>query len=244
MAKKHEDTGISLEALQGRGDKLADWIGSNPTLILGTFGSVLLISVVVGVVGASQDEAAEEAATRLAVIQAEYRAAMGGTPDSYVVPEPANPETARAVRTEYAAAFGQMIEDHAGQPAAALAALDMGEIELALGDGDAALATWRQAADEAEGVLRSVLLVRVAGQLEDSGQPAEAAAAYEQAGAVASYALRHRALADAARCRADAGENDQAVALLQRLEAEAPGYAVPDHIAARLMEIRAASIDN
>lgn len=240
-SKTPPETGLSLEALQSRSDKLADWIGGNPTLILGTFGIVLLTAAIVGAVASAREGAAAEAADALAKVQGDYRTAMGALPGSYEIPEPANPETARAVRAEYTAAFASVIEEHAGEPAAALAALDKGEIEIGLGDSEAALATWSEAAESAVGALGAVLWVRIAGQYEDAKRPSDAAAAYEKAAAVDAYALRHRALADAARCRADAGENEQAVALLQRLEAEAPAYAIPGHIGFRLMELRAAS---
>jgi len=240
-SKTPPETGLSLEALQSRSDRLADWIGENPALILGTFGIVLVTAAIVGAVGAARDGAAAEAADALAKVQADYRAAMGALPGSYEVPEPANPETARAVRTEYAAAFAAVIREHAGQSAAALAALDKGEIEIGLGESETAFTTWRDAANNTEGPLAAVLWVRVAGQHEEARRPAEAAAAYEKAAAIETYPLRYRALADAARCRADAGENGQAIALLQRLEAEAPAYAVPGHISLRLMELRAAS---
>ena len=43
----------------------------------------------------------------------------------------------------------------------------------------------------------------------------------------------------AARCRALAGDADAAVALLQRLEAEAPNLQLAPHVSAQLKELRA-----
>src|SRR5262249_38140174 len=75
---------------------------------------------------------------------------------------------------------------------------------------------------------------------EDRGEWAEAAAAHEAA-AVPANPLRYWALADAARCRAEAGQTKEALALYDRLAAEAPDLALPDHLQAQAQELRAAS---
>ena len=51
---------------------------------------------------------------------------------------------------------------------------------------------------------------------------------------------RPDALADAARCFAEAGEIDSALEAFARVETEAPAYFLPEHIGAQLRELRAA----
>ena len=50
--------------------------------------------------------------------------------------------------------------------------------------------------------------------------------------------FRNAALGDAAQYYAEAGDADRAVALLDRIAAEAPETILPDHVRARLRELR------
>lgn len=238
----HDAPAITLEALQSRGEKLAEWIGANPIPILGGLAAVLVFAAVVGIVQSVRADASEEAAIALATAQSDFRAAMGARPGELDIAEPANPDVARSARTTFAERFGQIAADFADQPVGALAAIEQGALQQELGQIDAAIATWSAAADRATGTARGMLLLRAAAALESRGEPGEAAARYEAAASDPGFALRARALADAARCRADANESEAAIALLQRLESEAPDYAIPPHIAARVAELRAAEI--
>ena len=61
----------------------------------------------------------------------------------------------------------------------------------------------------------------------------------EAASAISDFPVRYLALAEAARCYAEAGESAKALAAFERLQAEAPQLRVPAHIQARLTELRA-----
>jgi len=185
-----------------------------------------------------RESAVSEAANALAVAERDYRRAMGATPGSIEIPEPANPQAARNARTAAVEAYGEVMAEHAGSPAASVAALRKGRIEQELGEPEAALASFEQGAANATGKLRALLLERIAALHEERGRYAEAADHYERAAAVPGYPLQYRALAEAARTRAEAGEADAAVALLQRLEAEAAALQLPPHVKARLDELR------
>ncbi len=52
------------------------------------------------------------------------------------------------------------------------------------------------------------------------------------------YPLRCDALADAARCWAEAAKPDEALALFTRIQNEAPKYRLPPHVQARLAELQ------
>jgi tetratricopeptide (TPR) repeat protein len=112
-----------------------------------------------------------------------------------------------------------------------------------LGDVQAALDAWHAAQRRApdDSPLRALVLLRLAEAHEAQGRFAEAASAYEEAGAIEAYPLRYAALGDAARCFAEAGDAPRALALFDRIESEAPETILPDHVRTRLRELRAAA---
>ena len=65
--------------------------------------------------------------------------------------------------------------------------------------------------------------------------------AHEKAGDTEEMPTRFQALGDAARCFAEAGEVERALAIFERIETEAPEASLPPHTKARLLELRAAS---
>lgn len=242
MSRKNptpDETGISLDALQSRSERLGEWIGANPTPILGTLGALLVGALVLGVVQSSRQDSAREAAEALARVQRTYRSAMGAEPGSFEIAEPANAAAALAAREQAVVGFEGVIDEYDGSVTAALAALEQGELLVELGRSGDAVVAWEAAAQGAQGALRGLLLERIGAAAEIDGDLGAAAAAYERAGAIANYPLRYDALAEAAHLRARAGEAELAVALLQQLETEAPGFLLPDHIDWELREIRA-----
>lgn len=244
MSKRNKQqtdpTGLSLEALQSRSERLGEWIAENPVPILGVLGTILGVALILGAISSTRESGEIDAANALASAQRVYRNAMGADASSLGVVEPANPEAARTARETGAAEFEAVIEQYAGSPTAGLAALDLGELQVALGLTEQAMTSWESAAAQAEGPLEGLLLHRIAAESEALGDLAEAAAAYARASEIESYPLRYQALAESARLRAAADEPEAAVALLQQLEADAPGYVLPEHVAARLRELRAA----
>lgn len=232
----------TLEQLQSLGDRLILWVSTNPILVLGTAGAILLIAATIGGVRAWRASAADEASATLAAIQREYVAAMGGEAGVLEAPEPANPETARQVRTEYVERFASFAREHEGTPAQALAALEASRIYEALGASDQARDIVQQAADDlpARSAVRGVALRRVAALAEAEGDFEAAAQAHLAAADTPGYPLRHEALADAARCWAEAAKEDEALALYARLRTEAPDYQIAPHLRARLDELEAA----
>ncbi len=240
MARRIEQnpTAATLEDLESLGDRLGSWVAANPLPVLGTLGLVLAVAAGVGFSRHVSQNRAEEAAWALEQIRGEFRTAMGASPMAAEIPEPANPETARAVREEYAAKFQAVADEHDGQPASALARLELGSIQAALGDPEAAIATWRAAAEgaDADAPARALLLQRVAGQYEDLGRWREAGEAYEVAGDVAGYPLRYEALAQAAWVWLEAGDRERGLALWNRIQAEAPDTQLAPHVSARLRE--------
>lgn len=243
MAKRKQHTGETLEQIESAGDRLAEWISDHRILVLGTGLGILMIAGGYGFVSSARESAYAEASDALAVLQSEFRLAMGSDPEAIELAEPANPETAREVRREYGAKFRTMAAEHRGTVASALAWLEVGAIEEALGNSDMAVEVWTSAADELDSdeLTRALLLSRVASVQERSERWLEAGVAYERAASVEGYPLRYSALAQAARCFAEAREVERAVAALESVETEAPDQVIFDHIRAQVAELQAAS---
>jgi tetratricopeptide (TPR) repeat protein len=241
VARKHNPTADTLEELQSLGDRLARWMAGNPALILGTALGILVIAGGYGTVSSLRARSLDKASAALAHVEAGYREAMGAAPDAIEIAEPANPETARAARAEYLARYREVAETHQGEAVGALAWIQVGNLEASLGDREKAIQTWSSAAEglSAGDPARAMLLLRVAAAYEEGDSWSQAGEAYEAASQIQSFPLRHRALADAARCYADAGDEDRAIQAFERLEAEGAELRIPAHIQQRLRELRA-----
>ena len=242
MAKrKQKSAAAALDELESLGDRIAEWVGANPLLVLGSGLAVLLVAGVIGLVGARGQQASDAFSAQLAAADADYRRAMGTGPNELGITQPANPETARRVRAEYVERFSELARGHEGTPAAALAWLEVGQLQRDLGESAEALATLEAAAHELDrdAVIRAMVLERIAALHEAEGRWAEAAAAYQSASDIADFPLRYSALAQAARCYAVAGDTTQALAAYDRIKTEAPRARVPDHIRALLNELDA-----
>jgi tetratricopeptide (TPR) repeat protein len=233
--------GDTLEEIQHFTDRLVERVSANPRPVLAMLAGILLVAAVGGGVLQWRQSRSEAATEALEELRSEFVSAMGGSAGSLEVPEPANPETARSIRTDFAGRFALLAEEHAGTPPAALALAQVAELRLQLGETDAALEAWREASEAAADrpQLRGVLLERLGQAYEIGGQLPEAATAYEGAGDTSGYPLRYPALAQAARLWADAGEIDRALALYKRIRAESPETRLPEHLAARLRELEA-----
>jgi tetratricopeptide (TPR) repeat protein len=231
----------TLAQLESLGDRLIGWVSSNPALVLGAAAAVLLVAAAIGGTRAWRTSAADEASAGLAAIQREYVMAMGGEATDMEAPEPANPETARQVRTEYVERFASFAREHAGTPAQALAALEASRIYETLGAPEPAREVVQQAANDLpdDSPIRGVVLRRVAVLAEGAGDYEAAALAHVAAADTPVYPLRLDALADGARCWAEAGKPDEALALFARIQSEAPEHRLAPHVQARLAELQA-----
>jgi len=243
-AKKHskpESAAATLDELESLGDKLANWLNDNQVVVLSVGAAILVIGGVFGFVRSSLEDARVDASAALAAVDRDFRGAMGAQPGDLMIQEPANPETALAVRAEYVERFRAVGEEHSGSAAGALALLSAGALEQELGETDAALETWKAAAEDLApaDTLQALVSLRIAAAYEDKGLWVEAADAFSTAAAVESFPLRYGALADAARCFAEAGDDDRALDAYRRVKAEAPDFFLPEHVEAQLRELEA-----
>lgn len=237
-ARKATET---LKEIEGVLDRAAGWVAANPKPVLIVLGIVVGGAALVG--GTQWWVKREKLAASGAVAQVthDYFEAMGASPGAVTVPEPANPETARAAREEYAAKFAEAAEAHAGSAAATDAWIEAGNLREQLDDADGALAAWETAASSAAAgsPVRGLALARLAAGYEGAARWSDAAEAWEQAGGIATYPLRHEALAFAARANVEAGEPERAMALYDRIETAAPDFDLPPHLVAQRDELRA-----
>ncbi|MFP8873851.1 MAG: tetratricopeptide repeat protein [Myxococcota bacterium] len=236
---KPESAAETLEQIQSAGDRIAEWIGSNSKRVLIAAGVFLVTAASYGFWEASRSESGEAASIALAEAQHGLRRDMGTGENELLVAEPANPATAQDVRTRYLERFRDVADRFPGTPQGAIARLEVGNLEAALGDPAAALAAWEEVAGQAPGpALRGLALTRVAWAYEQDGRWPEAAAEYQAAGDLQGFPLRRFALADAARCYLEAGDTESASRVALQLESSSAAGIVPGHIRSQLAELR------
>lgn len=237
-----ESAAQTLNEIESTADRLGEWIAENPRLILGVALGIILVAGAYALVTSSQETALEEASAALGRVQSDYRKAMGAAPDDLVVTAPANPETARRVRTEYVERFAEVVAAHPGTAGAALAGLEIGILDHDLGRPDEALAMWLETAQQvgSDSRIGALIELRIAAAYEAEERWLEAGEAFERAANVESFPMRHTARAEAARCYAEAGDVERALSTFERLQANDPDAFLPEHLNARLRELQAA----
>ena len=243
MAKRPDSKQATetLEEVNSAFDRAAEWVTENPPIVLGVLGTILGIAAIIGVVQTVDTQATNESSEAVSAIEIAYRNAMGARPGDLEVPEPANPETARGVRADYAEQLLTAGAEHDGTQAAVNARILAGVLLEENGDLGAAVAAWQLAADEAPaGPLQGLAHLRHAQGLEKQDEWLAAAEAYEKAGANEAFPGRYLALAQSARAWARAGDEAKALEVFASLEAaEAPDGAVPAHLRSQLEEMKA-----
>ena len=241
MARHPEPVDV-VEEIETRAERLAGWIAHNPWFAGGIALAMLGAAGAFGAYRSWQGSRQATASAALETVRVEYLAEMGASPTALEVPELANPKAAAEIRERYLMRFREVAERERGTAAGTLAWLEAADLLEALGRRDESAALYAEAAQRAPSPALQAIVQRRLGYLhEDAGRFADAAAAFEAAAAVPQYPLRYFALADAARCLARAGRTSEALALYDRIDAEAPDLALPEHQAAQLRELRAAT---
>lgn len=237
--RKNEEPADTLEELASLGERAAQWVGANPGIVLGAAALILMVAAMLGGWRAYSTSRSERASAALSTVRGELVVAMGGKPTDSEIPEPANPETARSVRSDFADRYLALADDWKGTPTGSLALLEAGGLLEELGNRDRALEVWTQAAatmpsgSPALGILHS----RIAVAHEERGDFEAAARSHEAAAAVPGYPLVGGSLSAAARCWIEASKPDQALAVSRRLKSELPEYKLSPYIEASIAEI-------
>jgi tetratricopeptide (TPR) repeat protein len=231
----------AFEEIESLVERAARWVAGQPVPVMIALGILLSGTAVVAAARWWNERGEQQGSAAVAEARDGFLRAMGAEPGAVTFAEPANADTARKAREESAARFAEAAAAHAGTAAAVEGWIEAGNLREALGERDAALEAWQRAVDEApaHSALRGLALERLARGREAKGDFAGAAAAFEEASAILDFPLRYHAMADAARSYALADQRDRAVALAERLDAEAPELRLPDHLKSRLAELRA-----
>ena len=230
-----------IEEIEGVAERAAQWVREHLLLTLGTLIAILATAASLSAFASHRGRETEIASDALDRVTQDYLRAMGADQGALAVPELANPEAAEAIRSEYAAEFGAIAEEHAGTVAGALARLEEGNLSESGGDLDTSIEIWRAALEglAPESNLRAIFQVRIGQAYEDAERWIEAGEAYEDAAAFDQFPLRYWAMADAARCFSEAGEIQRGRDLALRLYSEGPSdLSLPDHQSAILAELR------
>jgi hypothetical protein len=241
--REHGTAAEMLGELESAADRLGDWLQSHLALVSAVVVGLLAVAGLGAWIVSAREGKEEEASVALAQTRADYLAAMGAPAGSIEIPEIANAAAAAQIREEYEKRYAEVAAEHEGTVAATLARIEQASIASAAGRGDEAIALLEQAIAKApaRGAVRGVVIQRLAQRFEAAGRWADAADRHEAASKLDDYPLHQWALADAARCRAMAGDADAARALYERLDREAPEFPLSDDQRAQSLELRAAT---
>ena len=229
-----------IEEIDSIADRGADWVRAHLGLSIMVVVAILVAAGSYGGMRAHNTRKAESASDALDQVTTDFLTAMGADPGSLVVPELANPAAATQIRSDYAARYAAVAAEHAGTSAAALARLEEGNLTAEAGDFDRAASIWQAALAEWEGQpnLRAIFQHRIGRANESAERWLEAGEAHEAASEVDSYPLRYWAMASAARCYAQAGEQQRARDLALRVSQLAPDLEFPEYLMSLLEELR------
>jgi len=244
VARKKSTTPTeALKEFESLADRIAGWVGQNAVAVGSAVAILLAATGAVSGYRSWTQNAAQDASSDLAEVRNDYRFAMGTAPGVLEIPELANPQAASRVRGEYVERFQGVADEHGGTVQAALALIEVGDLQEASGDAAAAAAAWERARAELPGgsALHGTVLTRMAREHERNERWLEAAQAHEMASEIEDFPLRYWAMADAARCFDRAGDTARALVLLERVDAEAPELQLPDYLRTRLRELRVAN---
>ena len=228
--------------MESAGDRFVIWLADKQGAILTVAVGVLIAAGGWGYVSSTSQEANSAADTALSQVQAEYRLAMGATPGSIEIPEPANADAAREIREEYSERYAAVGTAYLGSGPGGVAFLEAGRLQQALGDDAAAVVSYEAGIESLPDgdALRGFLWSRLGSVYEQTEQWSEAAKAYAQAGSTANYALHAGDRAAAIRAYIHAGETSAALGMADELARSEPTYSLPNFLQAQVDELRAA----
>ena len=232
-----------IEEIEGIAERAAQWIREHLFLTFGALAAVLAAAASLSAFVTYRVREAEAASDALDRVTQGYLQAMGADLGALVVPELANPDTAEAIRSDYAAQYGAIAAEHVGTVAGALARLEEGNLSELGGDLDASIEIWHTALQSLDpnSNLLPIFQLRIGQAYEAAERWVEAGEAYEAAAEYGQFPLRFWSMADAARCFSEAGEIQRGRELALRLYSEGPSdLGLPEHQSAMLRELRQA----
>ena len=212
--RPHSDTESRLEGFEARLQDAFAWANDHGREITIVLAVVLVAGAVIAGVLELRKQRREAAETELADIDTRFAAAMGATRGDFFVPEPANADQAKKAREATVGELDAFIAKQGNTPLAALAGVKAAELEVDLGQLDAADARLAKLADGlGADDPRKAMALRLRGYvLDQKGQALAAGETYESAAKIESYVARAVVWVSAGDCYARANEPARAVA--------------------------------
>lgn len=213
-----------LERFEARAQHVFDWIGSHPRQVLGGIGGAVLAGLVVTLAYEWIDRSENAAQEALAKVERRFTVELGGDPRLAILPEPANPDQARRAREEALAGFEAVAQAHSSSRAADFAQLRAAEMEVDLGQLDAAEARLGELDQQLGGSdpLRAIALRLTAYTRQLEGQHVEAGAAYQEGAEIDAYPDSSSLWLAAAQSFERGGATDRAMLAYQEVLASDP----------------------
>ncbi len=237
--RHHAPTEAPTRGLEARLQTGFEWLSSRPREVLGT---LLLLAVVGAGSGLAYEwltRAESQAQEALARAERDLATELGGDSRLILIPEPANPQQALAVRLEALAAFEALIDQHAGTRAADFASLRAAELEIDVERRDSAEARLRRLdADlDPDDPVRAMALRLLALVHVEAGRYLEAAESYAAAAEVQSYPDVGPMWGSAGRNFDRAGALDRAMGAYDRALAADPEWADQNRLVDRIVAL-------
>jgi predicted negative regulator of RcsB-dependent stress response len=234
--RQHGDTETRLEGFEARLQDGFAWVNAHGREIMAAIAAALLVGGLVAGVVEWRSRQGDAAQTELAAIESRFTAAMGANPGEYFVPEPANAEQAAKAREAALAELDAFIAAHAGSALAAIAGIKAAELQVDLGELDAADARLAKLVEPlgADDPKRAIALRLRGYTLDQRGQTLAAAEIYADAAKVQAYPARGLLWIEAGDCFARANAPDRAIAAYREALASAPELSEQQNIVQRI----------
>jgi tetratricopeptide (TPR) repeat protein len=241
--QRHGETERVREGFEARLEDGFEWLEDNSRLVV-----ILVIgAIAVGAASAGAYEWVERRALgaqdALSRVERTYFESMGSEPGAFYVTEPANLERGRESREAALVGYELVMVDHAGSVAAEIAWLRAAEVEVDLGQLEAAETRLAQAPEvlSSGGALLATALRLRGFVLDELQRPAEAAAAYELGAAVESYPATEELWLAAGESSIRAGDDAGAIRAFEQVLIADPAYAERVGVVDRLEALRLAA---
>ena len=242
--RQHSDTDARLEGFEARLQDAFAWANDHGREIMVGIAVILAVGAVAAGVYEWRHQRQEGAQTELAAIDARFATAMGSSSSDIFVAEPANAEQAKKAREASLAELDAFIAKYPGTTLAALAGVRAGELEVDLGQLDAADARLAKLADSLDAAdPHRAIALRLRGYvLDQKGQTLAAAEVSETAAKIESYAARAAIWVTAGDCFARANEPVRAIAAYREALEESPELGEQERLVERI-GVQQAKID-
>lgn len=243
MTQRHGETEKPLEGFDLRIERGFEWIEDHARTVVIAIVGMLLLGGGVALGYELLQRQADASQGALDRVERRYLEAMGQDSSALYVTEPANRDQAAEARREALAGYDGVSADYTGSLADHAAQVRAAEVEIDLGDFEAAQQRLALAAGEMEAdhTLRGAALRLQGYAFEELERWPDAAAAYAAGGAVEAYPAREALWLAAGENYLRAGDSAAAALAFEEVIVLAPAWAERQGLVERLagLQVRA-----